>query len=61
MLAVVESMMIFYVILGFMFLGIVIIIIIVNPNIPVQLNVAKEIANYWNESSRNNENKMDII
>lgn len=61
MLAVVESVMIFYVMLGFMFLGIVIIIIIVNQNIPVQLNVAKEIANYWNESSRNNENKMDII
>lgn len=61
MLAVVESMMIFYVILGFMCLGIVIIIIIVNQNIPVQLNVSKEIANYWNESSRNNENKMDII
>lgn len=61
MLAVVESMMVFYVILGFMFVGIFIIIIIVNQNIPVQLNVAKEIANYWNESSRNNENKMGII
>lgn len=29
--------------------------------IAVQINVAKEITNYWNESSWNNENKMDMF